>query len=103
MLSPTAGNFFAVVKSFDNNIAVIGNFALIAKNWNAVIDIEGTKQDSNVHLIDVVSSNVLSSSLSVVRYICWYLKLSYYNFELINFTPEVYWWSLTTAIENVPV
>ena len=58
MLSSTAGNFFAVVKSYDNNIAVIGNFALIAKNWNAVIDIEGTKQDTNVYLIDVVSSTL---------------------------------------------
>ena len=33
-LSPTGGNFFAAVKSFDANIAISGNFVLNAKNSN---------------------------------------------------------------------
>ena len=89
MLSPTAGKFFAVVKSFDNNIAVIGNFVLIAKNWNAV------KQDTNVHLIDVVSSTFVGISN-------FYIIIS--NWSILHLKCiEVYWRSLITAIKNVPV
>ena len=33
ILGPTGCNFFAVVKSFDANIAIIGNFAWIANSF----------------------------------------------------------------------
>ena len=32
--SPTGGNFVAAVKSFDDNIAIYGNFVRTAKNSN---------------------------------------------------------------------
>ena len=38
-LSPTGGNFFAAVKSFDTNIAISGNFVLNAKNSTKFISV----------------------------------------------------------------
>ena len=33
-ISSTEGNFFAVVRTFGDNITIIGNFVLTAKNSN---------------------------------------------------------------------
>ena len=38
----SGSNFFAVVKIFDANIAIIGNFVLIAKNSTRTTTIRGT-------------------------------------------------------------